>query len=317
MADIKKIATRDSYGNALKELGDEFDNIVVLDADLAGATKTGIFKKAHPERFFDCGIQEANMMDVAAGLSTMGLVPFAATFAMFAAGRAYEQVRNTIGYPHLNVKIGATHGGISVGEDGASHQCCEDFALMRTIPGMTVLCPCDAHEMTLAVEALLQYEGPAYMRLGRSAVETVTDSIPGYHFQLGKGVTLHDGKDVTIVAVGMMVQMALKAADILSAEGISARVLDFHTIKPLDQELLLAAAKETGAIVTSEEHNVIGGLGAAVAEFLSENCPVPVIRHGVNDQFGRSGKADQVLAAYGLTPEVLADKARQAIAKKG
>ena len=271
MSEVKKIATRESYGNALVELGAEHDNLIVLDADLAAATKTGVFKKAYPDRHIDCGIAECNMMGIAAGLSTTGIVPFASTFAMFAAGRAFEQVRNSIGYPHLNVKIGATHAGISVGEDGATHQCNEDIALMRTIPGMTVLCPCDAHEMTLAVEALLQYEGPAYMRLGRSAVETVTDSIPGYHFQLGKGVTLRDGKDVTIVAVGMMVQMALKAADILSAEGISARVLDFHTIKPLDQELLLAAAKETGAIVTSEEHNVIGGLGAAVAEFLSEN----------------------------------------------
>ena len=318
MADVKKIATRDSYGNTLKELAAEgHDDLVVLDADLAAATKTGMFQKAYPDRHFDCGIAEENMVGVAAGLAAMGYVPFVSSFAMFAAGRAFEQIRNSIAYPGMNVKVVGSHGGLSVGEDGATHQCIEDFSLMRTIPGMTVLCPCDANEMTLAVEALLQYEGPAYMRLGRSAVETVTDSIPGYHFQLGKGVTLRDGKDVTIVAVGMMVQMALKAADILSAEGISARVLDFHTIKPLDQELLLAAAKETGAIVTSEEHNVIGGLGAAVAEFLSENCPVPVIRHGVNDQFGRSGKADQVLAAYGLTPEVLADKARQAIAKKG
>ena len=260
---------------------------------------------------------ESNMQGVAAGLSTCGFKPFTNTFAMFAAGRSWEQVRNSIAYPGMNVKVVGSHGGLSVGEDGATHQCIEDFSLMRTIPGMTVLCPCDANEMTLAVEALLQYEGPAYMRLGRSAVETVTDSIPGYHFQLGKGVTLRDGKDVTIVAVGMMVQMALKAADILSAEGISARVLDFHTIKPLDQELLLAAAKETGAIVTTEEHNIIGGLGSAVAEFLAENCPVPMVRHGVNDQFGRSGKADQVLAAYGLTPEVLADKARLAISRKG
>ena len=269
----EKKATRNAYGDALVALADRYPQLVVLEADLAGATMTKGFKAAYPQRFFDMGIAESNMQGVAAGLSTCGFKPFTNTFAMFAAGRSWEQVRNSIAYPGMNVKVVGSHGGLSVGEDGATHQCIEDFSLMRTIPG--------------------------------------------YHFQLGKGVTLRDGKDVTIVAVGMMVQMALKAADILSAEGISARVLDFHTIKPLDQELLLAAAKETGAIVTSEEHNVIGGLGAAVAEFLSENCPVPVIRHGVNDQFGRSGKADQVLAAYGLTPEVLADKARQAIAKKG
>ena len=313
----EKIATRAAYGKALEELAAQEPNLVVLDADLSGSTMTKGFGAEHPDRFFDMGIAEANMVGVAAGLATCGKKPFVNSFAMFAAGRAWEQVRNSVAYPGLNVKVVGSHGGLSVGEDGATHQCIEDFSLMRTIPGMTVLCPCDANEMTLAVEALLQYEGPAYMRLGRSAVETVTDSIPGYHFQLGKGVTLRDGKDVTIVAVGMMVQMALKAADILSAEGISARVLDFHTIKPLDQELLLAAAKETGAIVTTEEHNIIGGLGSAVAEFLSENCPVPMVRHGVNDQFGRSGKADQVLAAYGLTPEVLADKARLAISRKG
>ena len=313
----EKIATRAAYGKALEELAAQEPNLVVLDADLSGSTMTKGFGAEHPDRFFDMGIAEANMVGVAAGLATCGKKPFVNSFAMFAAGRAWEQVRNSVAYPGLNVKVVGSHGGLSVGEDGATHQCIEDFSLMRTIPGMTVLCPCDANEMTLAVEALLQYEGPAYMRLGRSAVETVTDSIPGYHFQLGKGVTLRDGKDVTIVAVGMMVQMALKAADILSAEGISARVLDFHTIKPLDQELLLAAAKETGAIVTTEEHNIIGGLGSAVAEFLAENCPVPMVRHGVNDQFGRSGKADQVLAAYGLTPEVLADKARLAISRKG
>ena len=313
----EKIATRAAYGKALEELAAQEPNLVVLDADLSGSTMTKGFGAEHPDRFFDMGIAEANMVGVAAGLATCGKKPFVNSFAMFAAGRAWEQVRNSVAYPGLNVKVVGSHGGLSVGEDGATHQCIEDFSLMRTIPGMTVLCPCDAHEMTLAVEALLQYEGPAYMRLGRSAVETVTDSIPGYHFQLGKGVTLRDGKDVTIVAVGMMVQMALKAADILAAEGISARVLDFHTIKPLDQELLLAAAKETGAIVTTEEHNIIGGLGSAVAEFLAENCPVPMVRHGVNDQFGRSGKADQVLAAYGLTPEVLADKARLAISRKG
>ena len=256
------------------------------------------------------------MVGVAAGLATCGKKPFVNSFAMFAAGRAWEQVRNSVAYPGLNVKVVGSHGGLSVGEDGATHQCIEDFSLMRTIPGMTVLCPCDAHEMTLAVEALLQYEGPAYMRLGRSAVETVTDSIPGYHFQLGKGVTLRDGKDVTIVAVGMMVQMALKAAEQLQAEGISLRVIDMPTIKPLDEALVLQAAQETGVIVTSEEHSVIGGLGAAVAEYLSENYPVPVIRHGVEDCFGRSGTAAAVLAHYGLTPEVLCQKVKLALSKK-
>ena len=314
----EKIATRAAYGKALVEFADQEPNLVVLDADLSGSTMTKDFGAAHPDRFFDMGIAEANMVGVAAGLATCGKKPFVNSFAMFAAGRAWEQVRNSVAYPGLNVKVVGSHGGLSVGEDGATHQCIEDYAIMRAIPNMMVVSPCDGPEMRQAVRALLDYDGPAYLRLGRSAVETVTEYESGKHtFQLGKGVTLRDGKDVTIVAVGMMVQMALKAADILSAEGISARVLDFHTIKPLDQELLLAAAKETGAIVTSEEHNIIGGLGAAVAEFLSENCPVPVIRHGVNDQFGRSGKADQVLAAYGLTPEVLADKARQAIAKKG
>ena len=312
----EKKATRNAYGDALVALADRYPELIVLEADLAGATMTKGFKAAYPQRFFDMGIAESNMQGVAAGLSTCGFKPFTNTFAMFAAGRSWEQVRNSIAYPGMNVKVVGSHGGLSVGEDGATHQCIEDFSLMRTIPGMTVLCPCDANEMTLAVEALLQYEGPAYMRLGRSAVETVTDSIPGYHFQLGKGVTLRDGKDVTIVAVGMMVQMALKAADILSAEGISARVLDFHTIKPLDQEQLLVQGLD-GVEVQDPGGDALGGRGAAVAEFLSENCPVPVIRHGVNDQFGRSGKADQVLAAYGLTPEVLADKARQAIAKKG
>ena len=313
----EKIATREAYGKALAALSEQYPELVCFDADLAGATMTKFFKAACPERFFDMGIAECDMVGVAAGMATCGYKPFVNTFAMFAAGRAWEQVRNSVCYPHLNVKVVGSHGGLSVGEDGATHQCIEDFAIMRAIPGMMVLCPCDGNEMREAVKALVEYDGPAYMRLGRLAVETVTDEIPGYKFELGKGAQLRSGKDVTLIANGMMVQMALKAADILSAEGISARVLDFHTIKPLDQELLLAAAKETGAIVTSEEHNVIGGLGAAVAEFLSENCPVPVIRHGVNDQFGRSGKADQVLAAYGLTPEVLADKARQAIAKKG
>ena len=316
MADVKKMATREGYGRGLVALGAAHEDVVVLDADLAGSTKTGMFAKAYPDRHFNCGIAEADMMCVAAGFAANGFVPFASSFAMFAAGRAFEQIRNSIGYPHLNVKIGATHGGLSVGEDGATHQCIEDFSLMRTIPGMTVLCPCDAHEMTLAVEALLQYEGPAYMRLGRSAVETVTDSIPGYHFQLGKGVTLRDGKDVTIVAVGMMVQMALKAADILSAEGISARVLDFHTIKPLDQELLLAAAKETGAIVTAENHNVTCGLGSVVANCLAKNCPTIQEFVGVQDQFGQVGPQDFLMDEYGLRAANIVSAVKKAISRK-
>ena len=311
-----KIATRNAYGEALTELADKYPQLVVLDADLAGATMSKFFAAAHPERFFDCGIAEANMTDIAAGLSTCGYKPFTNTFAIFAAGRAYEQVRNSIAYPHLNCTVVGSHGGVSVGEDGATHQCIEDFAIMRAIPGMLVLCPCDGNEMRLAVEALVGYEGPAYMRLGRLAVETVTDSIPGYKFELGKGATLRDGTDVTIIAVGMNVQMALAAAEKLAAEGISARVIDMHTIKPLDEELVLKAAKETSCIVTSEEANVLGGLGAAVAEYLSENYPVPVVRHGVNDEFGRSGKAPLVLEAYGITPEGIAEKAKKAIALK-
>lgn len=310
------IATRGAYGKAIVELAEKYPELVVLDADLSGATMTKDFSKTYPDRFFNIGIAEGNMMGIAAGLSTCGLKPFANTFAMFAAGRAWEQVRNSIAYPGLNVKVVGSHGGLSVGEDGATHQCIEDFAIMRAIPGMTVLCPCDGHEMRLAVEALLNYEGPAYMRLGRLAVETVTDSIPGYSFELGKASLLKDGSDVTIIAVGMMVQMTLKAADILAAEGISARVLDMHTIKPLDEAAVLKAAQETGAIVTSEEANVLGGLGAAVCEYLAGTCPVPVIRHGVEDEFGRSGKAQQVLEAYGLTAEGIAAKARQALAAK-
>jgi transketolase len=256
------------------------------------------------------------MTGVAAGLAACGKKPFANSFAMFVSGRAWEQVRNSVAYPRLNVKMIGSHGGLSVGEDGATHQCIEDFALMRAIPGMTVLCPCDGHEMRLAVKALLDYDGPAYMRLGRGAVDTVTDAVPGYKFELGKGVVLRRGGNVTIVATGLMVQMALKAAGILAAENLSARVIALHTIKPLDGELLLRAAQETGAVVTAEEHNVLGGLGAAVTEFLSENCPVPVVRHGVNDEFGRSGKAGQVLSAYGLTPEVMAEMAKKAISMK-
>ena len=312
----EKIATRAAYGNALVELAEQYPELVVFDADLAGATMTKGFMKAYPDRFFDMGIAECNMVGVAAGLATCGQKPFVNTFAMFAAGRAWEQVRNSVCYPCLNVKVVGSHGGLSVGEDGATHQCIEDFALMRAIPGMTVLCPCDGHEMRLATEALLNYDGPAYMRLGRLAVETVTDAIDGYKFELGKAAKLAEGKDVTIIANGMMVQMALKAAELLKADGISARVLDMHTIKPLDEEAVLAAAKETGCIVTSEEANIMGGLGAAVCEYLSGACPVPVIRHGVNDEFGRSGKAPLVLEAYGLTPEMIAEKAKLAISLK-
>lgn len=310
------IATRAAYGKALVKFADKNPNLVVLDADLASATMTNGFAKEYPDRFFDMGIAEANMMGVAAGLAACGKIPFANSFAMFSAGRAWEQVRNAIGYPHLNVKVVGSHGGLSVGEDGATHQCIEDFNNMRVIPGMMVVCPCDGNEMEAAVAALIEYEGPVYMRLGRLAVETVTDSIPGYHFQLGKGVQLADGSDVTIIAVGMMVQEALKAAEQLKKDGVSARVIDMHTIKPLDEEMVLKAAKETGCIVTSEEHNVLGGLGAAVAEYLSGVCPVPVIRHGVEDEFGRSGKAPLVMQAYGLTAEKIAEKAKKAISLK-
>ena len=314
MAD--KVATRNAYGEALAELGEKYPQLVVLDADLSGATMSKFFAAKYPDRFFDCGIAEANMTGIAAGLSTCGLKPFTNTFAIFAAGRAYEQVRNSIAYPGLNVTVVGSHGGVSVGEDGATHQCVEDFSLMRTIPGMLVCCPCDGNEMRLAVEALINYKGPAYLRLERPATEIVTDSIEGYRFELGKGVTMKDGDDVTLIANGIMVSVALKAADLLKAEEISARVIDMHTIKPLDEELVLKAAKETGCIVTSEEHSVIGGLGAAVCEFLSGVCPVPVVRHGVNDQFGRSGTANAVLEYFGLTPEVLAEKAKEAIALK-
>ena len=312
----EKIATRNAYGMALAELASKYPELVVFDADLAGATMSKFFKDACPERFFDMGIAECNMVGVAAGMATCGFKPFVNTFAMFAAGRAWEQVRNTVCYPGLNVKVVGSHGGLSVGEDGATHQCIEDFAIMRAIPGMTVLCPCDGNEMRLATEALLNYDGPAYMRLGRLAVDTVTDTIDGYKFEIGKGCTLVDGSDVTIIAVGMNVQMSLKAAELLKAEGISARVIDMHTIKPLDTELVLKAAKETGCIVTTEEANVMGGLGAAVAEYLSETCPVPVVRHGVNDEFGRSGKAPLVLEAYGITAEQIAACAKKAISLK-
>ena len=309
MADVKKIATRDSYGNALKELGDEFDDVVVLDADLAGATKTGTFKKAHPDRFFDCGIQEANMVNVAAGLSTMGLVPFAATFAMFAAGRAYEQVRNTIGYPHLNVKIGATHGGISVGEDGASHQCCEDFALMRTIPGMTVMCPADDVEARAMVKAAYKMVGPCYMRFGRAATPVFHEE--GYHFEIGKGEILRDGKDVAIIANGIMVPEAIEAGKALAEQGIDAMVINMATIKPLDEELVLSAAKKCGKVITVEEHNIIGGLGEAVCSLLSEKLPTPVKRIGVNDEFGHSGPAAALLKQFGLSAEHIIEVAKR------
>ena len=312
----EKIATRNAYGQALAELANQHPEVVCFDADLAGATMSKFFLEAHPDRFFDMGIAESNMQGVAAGMAACGYKPFTNTFAMFAAGRSWEQIRNSICYPGLNVKVVGSHGGISVGDDGATHQCIEDFAIMRVIPGMTVLCPCDANEMRQAVAALIDYDGPAYMRLGRLAVETVTDTIPGYKFELGKGIQLREGTDVTIIANGMMVQMALEAAEQLANQGISARVVDMHTIKPLDGDIIKKAAEETGAIVVTEEHNIIGGLGAAVAEYCSENCPVPVVRHGVNDEFGRSGKAPLALKAFGLSPEVIAEKAKKAHSMK-
>ncbi|MBR7181398.1 MAG: transketolase family protein [Clostridia bacterium] len=315
MADVKKIATRDSYGKALAELGAEYENLVVLDADLAGATKTGVFKKKFPERHFNCGIAEGNMMTVAAGLAAAGVIPFASSFAMFAAGRAFEQVRNSIGYPHLNVKIGATHAGITVGEDGATQQCNEDIALMRTIPGMTIINPADAVEARAAVEAAILTNGPMYLRFGRLAVPTIYDAAT-YRFELGKGVQMTEGSDVTIVATGLMVGIALEAAELLKADGISARVINIHTIKPLDKEIILAAARETGAIVTAEEHSIIGGLGSAVAEAVCEGCPVPVLRMGMEDEFGRSASATQLLEHYGFTPQNLAAKAKLAVSLK-
>ena len=302
MSDVKKIATRDSYGNALAELGAEHKDLVVLDADLAAATKTGVFKKAFPERHIDCGIAECNMMGVAAGLATTGLVPFASSFAMFAAGRAFEQVRNSIGYPHLNVKIGATHAGISVGEDGASHQCNEDIALMRSIPGMVVINPSDDVEAKAAVRAAYEHDGPVYLRFGRLAVPVINDR-PDYKFELGKGVVLREGKDVTIVATGLPVSECLEAAEKLAADGIDAKVINIHTIKPLDEDLIVAAAKETGKVVTVEEHSVIGGLGSAVCDVLAEKAPTKVLKIGVNDTFGESGPAVELLKKYGLDTE--------------
>ena len=313
---MEKIATRGAYGEELVALAEQYPELVVLDADLSSATMTKSFAAKYPERFFDMGIAEADMMGFAAGLAACGKKPFANSVAMFTAGRAWEQVRNSIGYPHLNVKCVGSHGGLSVGEDGATHQCVEDLALMSAIPGMVVVNPCDGNEMRAAVKALLEYEGPAYLRLGRMAVETVTDSVEGYEFALGKAAKLREGRDVTVCATGLMVQRALAAAEILAAEGISVRVLDFHTIKPLDAGAVIAAARETGCIVTTEEHSVIGGLGSAVAACVCENCPFPVVRHGVNDEFGRSGKAEQVLEAYGLTAEGIVSKAEKALAMK-
>ena len=308
MAEMKKVATRDSYGAALTELGAQYDNLVVLDADLAGATKTGTFKKAFPERHFDCGIAEANMVCIAAGMSTAGLVPFASSFAMFAAGRAFEQVRNSVGYPHLNVKIGATHGGISVGEDGASHQCCEDFALMRSIPGMTVICPADDVEAKAAVKAAYEHNGPVYLRFGRLAVPVFHSE--DYKFQIGKGEIVKDGKDVAIIANGLLVYEAIKAAEELKEAGIDAMVINMATIKPLDEELVLAAAKKCGKVITCEEHSVIGGLGEAVCGVLSEKLPTPVKRIGVNDEFGHSGPAVKLLEQFGLCASNIAQVAK-------
>ncbi len=308
MADVKKIATRDSYGAALIELGKQHDNLVVLDADLAAATKTGVFKKEFPDRHFDCGIAEANMMCVAAGMSTMGLVPFASSFAMFAAGRAFEQVRNSIGYPHLNVKIGGTHGGISVGEDGASHQCCEDFALMRSIPGMTIICPADDVEARAAVKAAYEMDGPVYLRFGRLAIPVFHSD--DYDFQIGKGEILKDGTDVAIIANGLLTYEAIKAGEELAAAGINAMIINMATIKPIDEDLIVEAAKKCGKIITCEEHSIIGGLGEAVCSVLSEKCPTPVRRIGVNDEFGHSGPAMELLKQFGLTSDHIVEVAK-------
>ena len=309
MSEVKKIATRASYGNALVELGKKHDDLVVLDADLAAATQTGIFKKAYPERHIDCGIAECNMVGVAAGLAATGKIPFVSSFAMFAAGRAFEQVRNSVGYPKLNVKIGATHAGISVGEDGATHQCNEDIALMRTIPGMVVINPSDDVEARAAVKAAIEHQGPVYLRFGRLATPVINDR-SDYKFELGKGVVLREGKDVTIIATGLCVAESLAAADMLEKDGISAKVINIHTIKPLDEELVIAAAKETGKVVTVEEHSVIGGLGSAVCDCLSEKCPTKVLKVGVNDTFGESGPAVQLIHKYGLDAEGIYTKVK-------
>ncbi len=309
MSEVKKIATRDSYGNALVALGEKHDNLIVLDADLAAATKTGVFQKAFPERHIDCGIAECNMIGVAAGLATTGKVPFASSFAMFAAGRAFEQVRNSVGYPKLNVKIGATHAGISVGEDGATHQCNEDIALMRTIPGMVVINPSDDVEARAAVEAAYEHEGPVYMRFGRLAVPVIND-VPDYRFELGKGVVLREGKDITLIATGLPVSETLAAAEMLAKDGIEAKVINIHTIKPLDEELVIAAAKETGKVVTIEEHSVIGGLGSAVCDVLSEKAPTQVMKIGINDTFGESGPAVELIKKYGLDADSIYAKVK-------
>lgn len=314
MADIIKTATRDAYGKALVELGEKDEKVVVLDADLAAATKTGAFKKAFPERFFDTGIAESNMMGIAAGFATTGYTVFASSFAMFAAGRAFEQVRNTIGYPHLNVKIGATHAGISVGEDGASHQCCEDIALMRTIPGMVIINPADDIEARAAVLAAAKYEGPVYMRFGRLAVPRIFDE--NYKFEIGKAATLKEGTDVTVIATGLLVAEAVEAAKILESEGISVNLINMATIKPLDKEAVIAAAKKTGCIVTAEEHNIIGGLGSAVSEAVCEEYPVPVVKLGVEDTFGKSGPAVELLHLFGLDAEHIVEKAKLALSLK-
>ena len=315
MADTKKIATRQAYGDALVEFGAKYPELVVLDADLSKSTKTDAFQKKYPERHINCGIAEGNMMSVAAGLASTGKIVFASTFAMFAAGRAYEQVRTSIGYTHLNVKIGATHAGLSVGEDGATHQCNEDIGTMRTIPGMVIINPADAVESRAAVEAAILHKGPVYLRFGRLAVPVINDR-PGYKFELGRGVLLREGRDVTIVATGLMVPQALDAAVLLANEGIDARVVNIHTIKPIDVEIIARAAAETGAIVTAEEHSIIGGLGGAVCETVADTCPVPVVRVGVNDEFGKSGPAQEVLDAFGLNAANIAAKAKQVLARK-
>ena len=314
MMNYEKKATREAYGEALATLGEKYD-FLVLDADLAAATKTGIFKKKFPERFFDCGIAEGNMISVAAGIASTGKCVFASSFAMFAAGRAFEQVRNSVGYPHLGVKIGATHAGITVGEDGATHQCLEDIALMRTIPGMTIINPSDAVEAYAAVEAAINFDGPVYLRFGRYATP-VFNLGDDYKFEIGKGREIVKGRDVTFVATGLMVAMAMEAAEMLEKEGISARVINIHTIKPIDRDIIIKAAKETGAIVTAEEHNIIGGLGSAVSEVVCEECPVPVLRVGVKDKFGKSGTVPALLEEYGLTPKDLCENAKKAIALK-
>ncbi len=312
MSDTKMIATRDSYGEALADFGSVYENLIVLDADLSKSTKTVTFKKKFPDRHINCGIAEGNMMSVAAGLATTGKIVFASSFAMFAAGRAFEQVRNSIGYPHLNVKIGATHAGLSVGEDGATHQCCEDIGLMRTIPGMVILNPADDVEARAAVKAAIMLDGPVYMRFGRLAVPVINDK-PGYKFEIGRGIELCSGEDITIIATGLMVPEAVKAQKLLDSDGIKARVINMHTIKPIDREIIIKAAKETGVIVTAEEHNIIGGLGSAVCEVVAEEYPVPVIRIGVEDVFGRSGTATAVLEYYGLTAKNIYSKVKNAV----